>query len=206
MKADITTILNAFRESIDQRFLPHIDTSATVVLEEDKQDATCRQVTLSTKGMSIKPVLVKLEGSEEREKAGKKVLSEIDIHPLLNNSADLKKGCDYLLICPTTDKIYFLLIELKSKTSNNWLDQCVAGECLINYVASTIIRVNELDIEHRFVFRHVLFKVMKNPPKRALGNKVAFYSYDAKKNAYHAAWPCTKEGESHDLRLFMREK
>jgi hypothetical protein len=110
------------------------------------------------------------------------------------------------LLCPLKDKIYVLLIELKSKKANDWLDQCVAGECLIRYVISTIDRIKGLKLQHKLVFRNVLFKVMKTQPsKRQLGTKVDFYGYDKERDVYHTAWPCADGGAGHDLRYFLRD-
>lgn len=204
--SDINDLYNAFRECIDAKYIPPTHSGGLIKLEERKKNATCREVILNTKKISTKPFLIKLEASEEREKSGKKTMADVDIHPLLNELTGLKTGCDYLLICPTDEKIYILVIELKSKGSNEWIDQCIAGECLTTYLITTVNRFKKLKLKHELIFRYVLFRVTPNGRKRLTGTRTETYQYDKERDIHFAIWSCFDDGEGHDLRLFLREK
>lgn len=204
--SDINDLYNALRECIDGRYIPPTLSGGFIKLEESKKNATCREVMLNTKKISTKPFLIKLEASEEREKNGQKTMTDIDIHPLLNELTGLKIGCDYLLICPVGEKLYLLLVELKSKGTDGWLDQCIAGESLATYLISTVNRFKKLRLKHELVFRYILFRVTPPGRKRLTGTRTETYQYDKERDIHFAVWSCADDGDGHDLRLFLREK
>ena len=166
---------------------------SSILLTENERDAKCREVTITTNDVTVKPIVVNLD---KREKS-----KPIDIHPLLSNNAGLKSGCDYLLICPVENekRIYFLMIELKSNRSNGWINQCIAGECLARYLVSTIDRVNDLKLDYEFVFRYINFKT--NIKKRNTGTSSPVYEEDKNRQIHSAVRSCTA---THNLKLFLR--
>jgi len=193
----MTIILQHLRNSIDARFLVPAASGSAVVLTEDQQDATCREVIINTNDVSIKPIVVNLDKREGTE--------AIDVHPLLSKEAGLKQGCDYLLICPTEKAIFLLLVELKSQNFSGWLNQCVAGECLTRYVFSTIDRVKEMKLSLPLEFRHVLFTSNTGiTRKRLTGNAGVLYVHEPNKQVQYTIRSCNGGPTGHNLKLLLR--
>lgn len=197
----MTLILTHVRDSIhsDFRILP--TAGSRLVLTESERDAKCREVTISTRGVSFsaQPVLINLD---RRNDAGQSV----DTHPIFTNLASLKSKCDYALICPIEDKIYILMIDLKSDTIQGWLEQSCASEQFTRYIIDNIDRANNLKIPYQMIYRHVVFTTHKGiSSKRVTGNTVITYELEPTKQVYYVQMPCaSKSTEGHFLKLLLR--
>jgi hypothetical protein len=136
----LSSLVKKIHECIDHRFIKSY--SSTITLNETKKDSTCDRITIHARG--LKPLLLEIDQDA------------IDAHPLLVKGK-LKKKNDYIIVCPYENKLFFLIVELKSGNGGDWMEQCMAGECLIKYVTSTIERVHKKVINSRAEYRYLLF-------------------------------------------------
>jgi hypothetical protein len=179
-------ILTHLRESINSRFRAQV-AGNSLTLTEPNPAATCNEIIFNTTG--VQPILVNLD--------------QDGLHPLLSpNVPGLQQRSDYLLICPTDEALYFLVIEIKSNTPRSWRQQCAAGECLATYIISTIERVHNVDIKRHVRFRHILFTshqqfISKNKLERG-----AFYKDDPRGYTPYIEKTC-KNKDPYNLKLFL---
>lgn len=183
-------LLGHIRDCVNVRFQERVAGNSLTLYEEDEQ-AECSEVVLNTEG--VQPILIHLD------KPG--------IHPLLDESIEgLQKRSDYLIICPVGEDIYFLIIEVKSKTPRQWRLQCAAGECLANYIITTIERVRRTEIRSRVKFRHILFTTNQQYiDKQETGkSKRNFYKIDDAR-PYHAPYiaKTCKVKKPYELKDFL---
>jgi hypothetical protein len=181
-------IINHLREGIHERFRVPV-TGNTLSLIETATDAICKEILINTEG--IQPILINLD--------------QDGLHPLLSTSIPgLQKRSDYLIICPTANILYFLVVEIKSNTPRQWRHQCAAGECLADYILSTLERVHGLEIRKHVKFRHVLFTssqqaISKRPTGKGTG---AFYHMPGNGYAPYIEKTC-KNKEPYPLKRFL---
>jgi hypothetical protein len=197
----MTLILTHVRNAIHNDFKVLPTAGAKLVLTETERDAKCREVTISMKGVSFsaQPVLINLD---KRNEAGEC----IDTHPLFTDQPNLKSKCDYALICPVGEKIFVLMIDLKSNNVGGWLEQTFASEQFTRYVIANIDRANNLKIPFDIVYRHIVFTTHKTiSSKRVTGNTVITYELEPTKQVYYTQMPCiSKSDEGHFLKLLLR--
>ncbi|MFI3296124.1 MAG: hypothetical protein R3Y59_00680 [bacterium] len=55
----------------------------------------------------------------------------------------LSRMCDYFLFIENGDKLYAFIIELKKSSGNSAIKQLDAGECFVNYILDSAIRIGE---------------------------------------------------------------
>lgn len=197
----MTLVLTHVRNSIHSDFQVPPAIGAKFLLTEGERDAKCREVLISTKGISFsaQPLLINLD---RRNEAG----HCIDTHPIFTNLTGLKSKCDYALICPVGDKIYILMIDLKSDTISGWLEQSCASEQFTRYIIDNIDRANNLKIPYQILYRHVVFTTHKGiSNKRITGNTIVTYKLEPTKQVYYTQMPCaSKSAEGHFLKLLLR--
>jgi hypothetical protein len=136
----LTRLVTKIHDNIDTRFIKSF--TSTITLEERKAGSTCGNITIHARG--LKALLLEIDQDL------------IEVHPLLV-AGELKKKCDYIIVCPYNGRLYFLVVELKSGNAGQWMQQCMAGECLIKYVTSTIERVYGEAIHKHAEYRYLLF-------------------------------------------------
>jgi len=196
----LTLVLNHLRDSIHSQFRVLPTAGSTLVLTETERDAKCREVHINTKGISFsaQPILINLD---KRNEAGEC----IDTHPIFTNLAGLKSKCDYALICPIEDRIYILMIDLKSDNYKGWLDQTLASEQFTKYIIANIDRANNLKIKFDMIYRHVVFTTNKGiSGKRITGNTIVVYEHERTKQVYYTQMPCASGPTGHMLKLLLR--
>lgn len=88
------------------------------------------------------------------------------IFPFFNNgNSNVCKVCDYIIFAEYKNKLYALIIELK-KGNCATLPQIKAGECFVDYVISTINRINKTN--HTITKRRVSIKEIQRKRKTKL--------------------------------------
>ena len=189
--------LKKIREAVHDDFLiKKNDRWKKIELVETNQ-AKCKSVLLKTTG--IKTVVIELD------KQGK------DIHPLFSTEKgiiDLKIKNDYLIFALNKNKLYALLIELKSNNEGNWRNQCKAGEIVAKYILQMVNNwatdiVLEVD---NFNFRYILFHTnesssFKNKRKKNTRNSFFQYNKHPKEEYFSGKLMCNKE---YNLGMFCK--
>lgn len=69
-----------------------------------------------------------------------------DILPFLAKNKNVHSMCDYILFCQEKKTLFILLIELK-KGNNEVMTQLNAGKCFVQFIISTLNRVEKLNIK-----------------------------------------------------------
>ena len=146
------TKLEKIREAIHEDFIvPKTSNWKQVSLKEDNT-AKCKSILLNEQ--KVRSVIIELD------KQG------TDIHPLFTTKEGikgLKIKNDYLIFALKKNKLYALLIELKSKNTGDWIKQCKAGEIVAKYILQMVNNWVKEDITFKhFSFRYILFHTNDN--------------------------------------------
>jgi hypothetical protein len=197
----MSLILSYVRDAIHQDFRTLPAAGAKLILTETERDAKCTEVHISSKGLSFngQPVLINLD---RRDATG----VSIDTHPIFTDIKGMKLKCDYALICPLGDKLYVLMIDLKSDTYKGWLHQSFASEQFTRYILANVERANECSIPYEIIYRHVVFTTNKGiAAKNKTGNpKAVDYEFESTKQIHFTQLPCTsKSAEGHSLKRLL---
>lgn len=196
-------ILGYVRDAIKSEFRILPTAGAKMELTETERDAKCQKVLINPKGLSFsgQHILINLD---RRDEAGRC----IDTHPIFTDIEGMKSKCDYALICPLSDKIYVLMIDLKSDTYKGWLKQSFASEQFTRYILANIERANDCTIPYEVIYRHVVFTTNKGiAAKNKTGNpKLEIeYEFDTTKQVHFTQLPCaSKSTEGHYLKLLLK--
>lgn len=150
-------VIELLREAIAVKFHLSMNESNIIRIEEKQIQATCRFVEILLKksmpyfGFSID--VPKEEGNSD------------PIYPFFEEKEGLCRKNDGILFFQSSNKIYVLLVELKSSNKGDYLKQLKAAKCLIEFIICRLNllpedpRINLEDIE----FRGVLFSCRKTP-------------------------------------------
>lgn len=88
------------------------------------------------------------------------------IFPFFNSTkAKVCKVCDYIIFSEYNGNLYALIIELKTSAQST-LPQIKAGECFVDYVISTVNRIN--DTNHTIQKRRVSIREFQRKKKTKL--------------------------------------
>lgn len=182
-------LVTKIHDCLDSKFIQSHGAKRLALVELDEQPTTtCKEVVINARGLM--PLVIQLDLTSNQDP------SQTDIHPLLTKHKGLKVKCDYIVICPYRNKIYFLIIDLKSGQPGGWEKQCMAGEALIRYVVSTIERVYKLNINKHAVYRYLLFST----------NEDAFQASRFKKNTSDRAFEYNENIINSDITIKFIEK
>lgn len=191
----VINIANIIQDNLDTRFVK--STGRRIKLIENDPNAGCKQVVINSP-KHLKPIVLEIDQKS------------IDIHPLFADGiSGLKKKNDYIIICPYDNKLFFLIIDLKSDSPKGWTEQCMAGEYLIKYVIHTLERVYNIDILKHSEFRHLLFSTNddafhKSSFKKKTSDRSFKYLENSFKNKHKIKFiekPCNRPYA--DLRIFL---
>ncbi|MDR1810594.1 MAG: hypothetical protein LBR34_09390 [Prevotella sp.] len=100
-----------------------------------------------------------------------------DIFPFFERTTGLKMICDYILIVEIKEKIYCLLIELKSGISSYAKKQLEASSIFMNYILNSAERIG-CKIENHQI-RKIRISGIKSKGKRATKPKELEYDKDS---------------------------
>lgn len=85
------------------------------------------------------------------------------IFPFFNSgNSKVCKVCDYIIFAEYKNELYALIIELK-KSVRGTLPQIKAGECFVDYVISTVNRINNTN--HTIIKRRITIQEFKRKRK-----------------------------------------
>lgn len=88
------------------------------------------------------------------------------IFPFFNSSnSKVCKVCDYIIFAEYNNELYALIVELK-KGASGTLPQIKAGECFVDYVISTVNRINNTN--HNITKRRISIQEVKRKRKTKL--------------------------------------
>ncbi len=187
-------ILSKLRELTNDEFHYQADKGNIITLRETQKTSKCRFVQLK-KG-NTKTFTLELD----------KQKNNIDIHPLLASIEALKKKCDYIIFCQKGNRLYVLLVELKSDNSTGWTKQTRVGEMIARYLIGMVENycgLNIVDVE----FRHILFSTenanqLKGRKKKKTTVEGFKYEQEHKFGFFFSRKPCNTKYP--DLDIFLR--
>lgn len=88
------------------------------------------------------------------------------IFPFFNSrNSKVCKVCDYIIFAEYNNELYALIVELK-KGATSTLPQIKAGECFVDYVISTVNRINNTN--HTITKRRISIQEVKRKRKTKL--------------------------------------
>lgn len=100
------------------------------------------------------------------------------IFPFFNRgNSKVCKVCDYIIFAEYSNELYALIIELK-KGASSTLPQIKAGECFVDYVISTVNRINNTN--HTITKRRISIQEVKRKRK----TKLKDIEYDAENHHF----------------------
>ncbi len=141
------------KDTIDKRFYSEFfpNEENAIFIREEQQDAKCRWVEIKLKN-SISSFCFSIDVPRKT--------GELDpIFPFFNvEKAEICSKNDAILVCQKEQKIYVLLIELKSTTKGSYLKQMKSSEILFNFIVDRINLVQPTAIKkEQLVFKGILF-------------------------------------------------
>jgi hypothetical protein len=186
-------LLSKLRELTNDEFHYQADKGNLITLQESQIASKCQFVYLK-KG-NIQTFTLELDKQ-----------NNIEIHPLLASLEALKKKCDYIIFCQKENRLYVLLIELKSDNSTGWTKQTRAGEMIARYLIGMVENYcgfNIVDVQ----FRHILFSThnatqLKGRKKKKTTVEGFKYEQDHKFGFFFCRKPCNTTYP--DLDIFLR--
>jgi len=181
------SFLNKVRDAIDTKFFCEAPNGNLRLVEEknlaNPAEDICREVHIQLGALKNDAIILKIDLEEPKLK----------LHPLLKAEVGIgiNKRCDYIIICPYEDKIYIIVMELKSLNTSTWYRQCVVGESLVHYIMSAIDRNGGTHHRKSFEYRHVLFTTNgKEATKRPTGNNTVTYLANTYNDSYYVIHLC----------------
>lgn len=123
----------------------------------------------------------------DQYKAYRYDLDECDFLPFFNKDHDnaatgyvspnptpegLRKFCDYILLASVNDKLYVILVEMKSGTNAGANQQLAASKTFIDYITASAERISGAFDAKKIVLRKVLLKpAPKTRPATNIGKR-----------------------------------
>ena len=105
------------------------------------------------------------------------------LFPFFAKNAKVCSICDYILFSEFNGKLFVLILELK-KGKNKTRPQLEAAKCFVNYIISTLNRVNNMSIspEIRLISIHE-YKIKKKPvgDRGVVYDKEGYYQFKQSK-------------------------
>lgn len=144
-----------FSRMLSQDFL----TADQLIMDEPKQDG--------------KHSCIIVDKGVDKYKAYRYDLDECDFLPFFNKDHDdeatgyvspnptpegLRKFCDYILLASVKDKLYVILVEMKSGTNTGANQQLAASKTFIDYITASAERISGVFDAKKIVLRKVLLK------------------------------------------------
>jgi len=166
---DKKSLLELLPDLIVKDFHLAINTEGTVRITEEKQEATCRWVEIKLK-QSVPCFCFSIDKS-------RKIGEGDPIFPFFNpQKSGICSKNDAILICQKKQKLYILLIELKSKNPGDYLKQLKAAQTFVKFIFARIELYNMCkDKLINLEFRGILFSCRRTPNEGTTRhNKIVF--------------------------------
>lgn len=167
--SDKKSLLDLLPDLIDQDFHLPINRDGTLHITEEKQDATCRWVDIKLKH-SVPCFCFSIDKARKSGEGD-------PIFPFFNPTiSGISSKNDAIVICQKKQKLYVLLIELKSKNPGDYLKQLKAAQIFVQFIFARIelynlCKQNLKELE----FRGILFSCRRTPNEGTTRhNKIAF--------------------------------
>jgi len=141
-------ILAALQKNEKLSFYHYLqDHAKEIHLEETNPHASCQYVTLEKKGEATFTL-----NTDKKDAKGKSIFS---VFPEI--SIPSEQISDFIIICSKSDKVYVLLVEMKSSNTTGWAKQVANSELLIKYCLTQVEKQQSDNILHHTNIRAVLF-------------------------------------------------
>lgn len=169
------------------------DQDRYIDLEETDPGAGCKNVRLEKRKNDY---TLTIEGDRRKDNSG-----------LFTQFAEARKVadrmCDYIIFCPSKNKLFVLLIELKSNSVKAWQQQVLNAEVVVKNLLSNVESKLSLNTLEHTVIRCILFSNQNNKFSiyKKHTTKIPPPIYKDREGIMTAFKHC---GQSYKLNIFLR--